>query len=305
MTDSGMRERILAQNNRKNGGDRNGGGVTEFKIGGFSAIAVLLDRQIEALEVVRLAIAKGRAEKSQYKVVKEPAEIKEKDLTGYSTSLTADKDILNYSVAGHGDFKSTLTKKWKVDVLLKNDKIISVQAVADESHTQVDKQNVAKKTYLNVDEAKLVVTVTKVESSNNIDLYELVATSEGSLNGSLDGNRNKGSLKSKLKFNFDGQELEQDLEKIKIAASNLEGFISFTPEKGKENMNTISSGNNVVMVDGFCSSVNGRVNFKSGPLQKDMLLDSENIAVEGMKYKISLAACGHRPAVDYSRLFVW
>lgn len=305
VTDPNTRAKILEQNNKKNGGKN--GPVIEFRIGGFSAVAVLLDRQIEALEVIRLATSKNRTEKSQYKVKQDSSEIKVGELAGYSTILTADKDTLNYSGVDQGDFKASLSKTWKVDVLFKDDKLVSISAVAEKSKTTVDKTNANKKTYLNVEDEKLVVTLKKVESQSNDHLYELVATSEGKLNGSLEGNRNKGSLQSTLKFQFGIQDLEylQGTERSKIAASKLEGSITFTDEKGKENKNVIAAGENEVNLDGLCSYVSGKVNFKSGSLQKNMILDDEKIVVETTKYKVPLAPCGHRPAVDLSRLFVW
>lgn len=299
VTSPDVRNRIIEQNNRKNGGGKKIGASSEFRIGGFSSVAVLMDRQIEALEVIRLATAKERAEKTQYQVgQRQSSEIKE--LNGYSIELTSQNEALNYTT-DRGEFKTTLAKKWKVDVFSKDDKVVSIKAVADKSITITDKLKAAKKSFLNVYENKIELNMKKIEAQTGGDLYEVVVTSDGNLIGTLDDNRNKAVIKSEIKFKIDGR----DLDGASIKVLDLEGFIVVTPEQGKETKSTINNASNTVNAEGSCNYVSGKIKFKSGDAEKQMILDDKKIIVEGSKYQISLAECSRRPTIDYTRLFIW
>ncbi|MGZ3772008.1 MAG: hypothetical protein ACXVCP_17410 [Bdellovibrio sp.] len=301
VTDNDTRNKILEQQDYKKGGGKGPSG--EFKIGGYSAVAVLMERQIEALEIIRLATSQERSEKTQYKVG--AAQTSQENQTGvknYSLEVTSNKEPLNYSV-NSDEFKTSLSKLWKVDVASKDNKIISIKAVAEKSETKVDKLKVDKKTSLNVNEDKIEIAMIKAEAAaqSDAELYELTVTSEGHFDGSLDDNRSKGDIKSSLKFKIDGR----DLENGKIKASEIDAVISVTPESGKESVNTIKGANNLVVADGLCSSISGKIKFKSGNAEKTMDLDDQKVLVETTKYQVPLAECSHRPTVDISRLFIW
>jgi len=292
VTDPNTRAKIEAKNARKSGKQTAGAG--EFRIGGYSGVAVLADRTIEALEVVRLATAVDKAEKSQYKVSEKTAL---KDGEGYTVTLSAANNALQYDVAGV-EYKSTLSKKWEVTVKTVENKIQSVTAKVQNSKTSIDRITQGKgKTFLNVYESEIQLSLAAREGS---DLYDISLTSKGNVNGKLNDASNNGAVESTVKFVVDGTSLESG----KANVTNFDGKFVFT-KKDSDKPNTSSAkGEFTVDLDGFCHTAQGKLTM-GGANPKNMVLSKTEIVVEGTKYKVNTATCGKSPTVDFSRLFVW
>ncbi|KHD88163.1 MAG: hypothetical protein OM95_10350 [Bdellovibrio sp. ArHS] len=289
VTDKDTRAKIQAQNARKTGKPVAGG--ADFKIGGYSGSALLADRAIEALEVIRLATSEEKTEKSQYKVSEKTAL---KDGEGYSVVLNAANDVLSYDVDGV-EYKSTLSKRWNVTVSTAAGKIQSVTAVAEKAKTTIDKEKGV--TFLNVAENEIKLVLAAVEGS---DSYKVSLESKGSVNGRLNKAANTGSMDTSVSFLVDGAGLESG----KATLTKFDGKFVFTKKDTTKPNTSSAKGELTVDLEGFCHTAQGKLTL-GGSNPKNMILSKTGIVVEGTKFKMTTATCGKSPTVDFSRLFVW
>ncbi|WP_373997683.1 hypothetical protein [Bdellovibrio bacteriovorus] len=289
VTDKNTRAKIQAQNARKSGKPGASGG--EFRIGGYSGVAVLADKAIEVLDVVRLATSEDKTIKSQYKVSDRVAL---KDGEGYTVTLNAANDLISYDVAGV-EYKSTLNKKWNVTVKTAENKIQSLTATVANSKTVIDKEKGV--TFLNVFENDMKLTLTAIEGS---DSYQASLVSKGTVNGRLNKAANTGSMETVLSFEVDAAGLESG----KASITKFDGKFVFT-KKDEERANTSTAkGELNITLDPFCSTAEGKL-VLGGSKPKNMILTKTEIVVEGTKFKAATATCGESPTVDFSRLFIW
>lgn len=261
----------------------------ELNIDQYQTVAVLLNKQAEAMEVIKLATAKSS--NNLYKLT-------DSDKPELSFYLTADKVFMTY-VRDTQEYKSTISKKWEIKVNKDGDHVVSLIAKAEKAYTKTDRSTSKdKKTYLNMNEPETTVEMKALENSSN--LYQVTVSSAGYFNGSFENVQRKGKMKFALKFNIDGQGLTSN----KVEASGLTGLVTLATDKNElVSATAISSENQTVVIDGSCNFVSGKVALTF--LNKTLNLSENEISDEKAGFKMTLDQCQRRPTLDFSYLLKW
>lgn len=288
VTDSQTRLTIQQKLNRKGGG---GAGTNKaFMLGGFQFASLLMDKQIEAIEMVRLAILADDGTKSgtQRKNKTDSAE-------GYTALISLDSAPLSFTT-DKGQFESKTTKNLNVaftqeagqdawQLKIYNEKGSSSKQV-------VDLKNAGKK-YINFFESTY-----KIEAAaKSLDQKDLVIDLETS--GNLNGTAGVGNYDMKVTILVDKDSLLTESVKIK----KMTGMLNFKAKEGGKVTEVQISGNQLELKpQGLCNVLLGSSVIETDPKKRRVEFTEDAVAISDTKFKWSFAECSRRPTVDLSRL---
>ncbi len=268
-------------------GKAGGGGVSAagLKIGAYATSSVIMEKQIEAVELVQLALGHADATKSLY-AVSDKVTDSEKSQTTLKISST--KDEVNYDNK-LGAFKGKMTKGFNVVI----DNASSAISISGNGlKTSADALNL-KKTFVNLFEnsyeAKLFVDPKDTSKLN------LIVTTSGNFNAGSDKGFKKDDYSLEMTLVLDSASLSEPVVKVLSASAVM--------ELGKDRVE-VSSAGYTVKVEGRCNELVGIGVIESDKFKNKVTFDSSSVAV-GNKWKHGLAQCGHRPTVDIGRLLVY
>lgn len=286
ITDPATRAKIMAQNNKKAGG----GQKKTFKLGGYQVSSLLMDKQIEAIELVRLALQADDGSKSR-------SQIKDKleNANGHTAILSLDAAPLVYTQA-NGDFKVTVNKSLKVSLvqnLTAGDWNLSLTASAPVKQS-LDRSNPTK-LFANLFEKSFEVTANTIEQNE----VKIVLKSSGDLNGLTE---DKSSFKETFEMNvtvlLDKNSLSSDLVKI----NKVVGRMEFKKATGKPFVVEIQGGEQSLKASGFCNTLVGSSVITTDKNAKKIVFTEQQVEIPETFFKAQLVECGKRPTVDLSRL---
>ncbi len=289
ITDKATRDRILEQKNRRGGRQgKPGQAGFKFQFGNYASTVFLLGKVTESAEVLRLALNGGDANKSVYK---KSGYIKSEDGRSSAVTLNAEKVTTAYSTT-RGDFSTTLTKKWDIEIASEDDKVMGLKAVAKKTRTSLDQKNL-EKTFVNLNEDEVVIEVTPKSEG----ILAVKITGSGVVNGRLKNAATRESFKFEAKYTAS---LEQLLEG-KVDIADLDSKLVYLKEGGKE-WNTYLKGDKgfSLELEGLCNTINLTAKIGSTKNPKILKSDKDSIEVEGSNFKSSHAPCGSRPTHDLS-----
>lgn len=290
VVDKNLRADIQAQNAKKAGGK--GGGFqkngNEFSLNDYGLSAFLVERQIEAVELVKLATGSLDATKTQYAVQK----LADNDKGLKQVKITSTKENLEYANED-GAWKIKATKTLNVTYSESNGdlgveiKASGLKLTADST----DKQRF----YVNLTDN--VYELALVPSKENTAVYDLTVNIEGTLGGGKGSGNKNNAVTVKIKMQVEKASLLTSQVKIVSYEANMK-----YPGSNDRTFNSDLKGSDVTMkVEGLCSEVQGTVKASAGPKKTyDVVLGNEQIQIKDLTKK--LATCGKRPTVDLSRL---
>ncbi|MGE5085359.1 MAG: hypothetical protein ACM3MG_03605 [Bacillota bacterium] len=284
VVDEGVRARILEKKNRSKSG-YNG---TDFKIGAYAMSAFLMEKQIEAIELVRLAAGYGDAVKTQYQVSnKSEAAVK----------IESTQDDLEYKNS-NGAFKGKMTKTFEATVSKEAGDLKSLNIKGNDIKSSADSLDKSKN-YLNLREDLYELTLANV--AGNDAAVEINVAITGSINGSLGAKGQTSHFTATLVLKVDKASLATNDVKINSinATSEYEGS-----NAGKKFTTTIAGSNLALQADGLCNKLNGAAAITTDKSKKVVSFDGDVITI-GDRWTNGLATCGKRPTVDLSRLLVY
>ncbi|MBO9665619.1 MAG: hypothetical protein J7501_02250 [Bdellovibrio sp.] len=280
-----VRAKILEKKNRGKGGSFND---TEFKLGSYAMSAFLMEKQVEAIEFVRLAMGEADAKTTQYQVEQvekdgaTSVEIKSSaDELVYATDLGSIKGKMNKTLSAASDANGTLT--------IKGSGLRSMSDVQDKKKFFSNLTNEAYELSAKLGESTQE-TVTLTVKSN--------ATAEGA----------KGEKSKFMRLNI-VTDLTIVVDKASLATSDVkivsvEGKSVYQGNNGRDFTTTISGKNLTLKANGLCNELNGSAAMTSEKFPKSVTFAGEQITI-GDKWKNKLATCGKRPTVDISRLLTY
>ncbi|WP_413942871.1 hypothetical protein [Bdellovibrio sp. HCB-162] len=292
VVDKNLRATIQQQNARKAG---KGGGATQrnpnqFSLTDYGLSAFLIERQIEAVELVKLATGSLDATKTQYALEK----LADNDKGLKQAKITAAKENLEYATED-GAWKTKASKS--LDVThgeLNGDLGVEIKAAGLKYSVDTADKN-KKRFYVNL--VDNVYELALVPSKDNKDAYELVVKIEGSLGGAKGAGNVNNKISMDLAMTIDKASLQTSEVKILSMNSSMK-----YPGSNDRVFNSGVSGANVTMkIEGLCSELIGKVKGSAGPKKTyDVVAGNEQIQIKNEIRK--LVTCGKRPTLDLSRL---
>lgn len=295
VTDSNMRLKIQAQNARKNGGGgRPSGGAGQgkpYQVGSYQVSALLMDKQVEALELVRLAMQIDDGTKSS-------AKLKDKTETanGYSAKISLNSAPLAYNT-DKGDFVTAVNKAFNVIATSEANQEGATLTLTSEgtSKQSLDKKGGAK-TYVNLVEQ--TISVQAGPQGQDAGKMWVRYKSAGGLNGLANSSGFKENFEITLNLEIDKASLASD----EIKVLKMAGELSFLKENGRAFKVTLEGENLKLVAEGLCNSLVGTSQIKSDKNGKKISYSESAVEIAGSNFKMSFAECGKRPTVDLSRL---
>ncbi|MEK2645876.1 hypothetical protein [Bdellovibrio sp. BCCA] len=290
VVDKNLRATIQQQNARKAG---KGGGATQrnpnqFSLTDYGLSAFLIERSIEAVELVKLATGSLDATKTQYALEK----LADSDKGLKQVKITGAKENLEYANE-EGAWKTKAMKSLDgTHGELNGDLGVEIKAAGLKySVDATDK----KRFYVNL--VDNVYELALVPSKNNKDAYELVVKIEGSLGGAKGAGNVNNKISMDLAMTIDKASLQTSEVKILSMNSSMK-----YPGSNDRVFNSGVSGANVTMkIEGLCSELIGKVKGSAGPKKTyDVVAGNEQIQIKNEIRK--LVTCGKRPTLDLSRL---
>ncbi|HEX7675697.1 MAG TPA: hypothetical protein VF412_16090 [Bdellovibrio sp.] len=286
----------LRINSKKGGKTQKNGPGSEFKLGSYSMSAFLMEKQIEAVELIQLATKKQDAIKTEYTVTDLA------DAADGSKQLTigSSKDELNYSSAG-GDWKGKGTKSLNAKITYAADKIQAITISGSNVRSSVDsaanQKTSTNKYYVNLTETSYNLALTAKEDSTVV----IEVNGTGNIAGAAGGKRAVSDF-SEFKISMVVDKASLDTTEVKILSATAQ--IKYKGGNGKDFSTNLSGKNLALNLDGLCNTLVGSSTITSDRNKIAVSFDDKAVKV-GNKWSQELAACGKRPVVDLSRLLVY
>lgn len=257
-----------------------------------SGASYTLDKQVEAMEIIAVALGQFNDTAAQYSVTKaEPKKTDEGQLQEFSiqakTNISFDAKIGGQVAAG----KIQGAKTWNVAVLTTESGIVSIEATAGKSRLSVDMPNGQVKNYVNLGEES---TVVRVKSSAKPGLLDVTVEANGSMSGNILGvGITKDTFSMKLSFNVN----ENFLSSSQIALMQTSGF--FKKSDKLQHLNTRVAANTMSLELGSqCSQLLGQATVNNGT----MTLETDYV-IPSAGRKSPRLPCGQRSVINMISVF--
>lgn len=250
--------------------------------GFFALSAIMVEKEVEAVQLVRLALNLDDVATSGYTVVK--------SATNDTMELTADSKPLQYQTE-QGTFKTTLKQLFKASVPATPADGVLVDIVGTDLKQSVDR--IGQKQYLNWTENAYSLKLS--ESAESTDELKLTLSSQGFFNTLAGSN----SFALRVEMRIDRLSLQSGTVKVIESKNNL------TYMAKRETVIELGGANHEIVNKGECYSLNSESTILTDKAKKKLVYKDSSVEVAGSSFKTSAAACESRPTVDLSRGFVF
>lgn len=290
VTDSKNRQIFQEKFNRKGGQSGGADSNRSFTLGGFQFASLLMDKQIEAIEMVRLAMLVDDGAKSgtQRKNKVDSPE-------GYTALISLDSAPLLFNT-DKGQFESKSSKNLNVAFTQQPGQDSWQLKISSEKGSSpkqvVDLKNAGKK-YINFFESTY-----KIEAeSKSLDQQDIVIDLETS--GNFNGSAGVGNYDLKVSILADKESLLSGTVKIKT----MKGKMTYKPKEGGQVTETeISGAGHELKSQGLCNVLLGSSVIVTDPKKRKVQFTEDMVSISDTKFKWEIAECSRRPTVDLSRL---
>jgi hypothetical protein len=265
-----------------------------FNLENSALASFLIEKQIEAIDLIKVSTGRSDLAKSQYSVSTSDAADKEAADNKKQVNLVSSQDVLDY-VNTDGRWLHKIKKSLAVSYTEKESVLMSLEGKAESSKMSVDAADLGK-TYVNLVEDSYVLKVTAADEK--ADVLQVNVLIEGSLSGAKGTANASNKISINLKMAVDQASLKSS--DVKIISSRAEIFY---PGFNGKTFNLVVEGSNyAVKGDGLCLALTGLAHVSAGPKIKfDMISENDVITASGKNWTKSLATCGKRPTIDLSR----
>lgn len=254
-------------------------------IGFFALSAIMVEKEVEAVQLVRLALGIDDGVASGF------VSDRKRSSEGL-VSFVSDSNSKNYDTE-LGPFKTSVKKAFSATLGEKS----AVTIDAEKFSQSVDRRNV--KNFVNWVENKYDVTLS--ESVANPNEMDLILKSSGTfVLGNTFGISVPVPFDLMVVMRLDRNSLSTGSIKV-LKAENTFSFVN----KGKTTTVKLSGENHEIVSNGKCYSLNGQSTILSDKAQKKIVYTDSSAEVPDSSFKTPAAACESRPTVDLSRAFVF
>lgn len=289
VVDKNLRADIQAANARKAGGSRSQGNSTDFSLRDYGLASLLVERQIEAVELVKLAMGSLEDVQTQYAVEKQSA-----DEQGLEKVLIKNKDPLEFANED-GPWKTVVLKNLEASVKQSEQETLVDVKATGRNKVSIDSLDKDKKRFfVNLIDSSYEL---KLISTKDPSQYQLTVSAKGSIEGA------KGSKNSKSDVDFEISMLidKASLQSSEVIVLSSAAKVNYPGVNGRTFFSEVKASDVKIKVTGLCSEMVGSVTVAAGPKKTFKAeLGQEEIKINQAAKK--LATCGKRPTVDLSRL---
>lgn len=282
-----INKKVIKQNNSNK----------KFQFSAYPMAVLLLEKQIEAVTLLRTALGEnlpaGRTQ-LQDKVESE---------AGYTGRLVWNSSPYNYST-DKGHFKSTIVKALAVNILQQPDENgLLAQLIKEGAET--DRQSQAKyavdksdgsKTYANLFENIYELSLSQDLSDQNI--YNVKLLAKGHLNGASAGSRSSEDFELTLDFQVE----KTSFETTAVRITKTSGTLTFLKERPFSI--SILAKDSVLEVQDRCHRLHAQAEILDQRNPTIVAYKGDEVSVGTSRFKGQKAACGQRPTLDLSLLFL-
>lgn len=267
---------------------KQGGGVSAsgLKIGAYATSSVIMEKQVEALELVQLALGHADVTKSLYTIGDKTTDAEKSQTTFKISSTSEEISYLNFL----GAFKGKMSKGFDV-VIDGNTSAVSISAL--KIKTTADAVEL-KKTFVNIFENSYSANLTV--DAQDASKLNLVVDASGNFNAGSSQGFSKGDYSLQMAIVIEAASLNEPV--VKVISSTAVMVL------GKDKVE-VSSAGYTVKVEGRCNELIGSGVIESDKYKNPVAFDKRTITVGGKRWIKDLAECGHRPTVDVGRLLVF
>ncbi len=279
--------------NRSGGGGRGAMNSSEFYPGSYAFSVFLLQKNIEAVELVTLALGSEDVTKSLYEL--KTGELKD---SVQQLSLEQNNKVHSYRSVD-GEIKAKLNKILNVKV--RGDEAANWVEIKGQSlkasHDLIGK----KKFFVNLFEDSYSLTLQR--DPENSEVLILTLSSKARLEGAKGGRIAKLPVTIDLSLEMDAKSLETS----EVRIISLSSQMTYPNKQATKTFGMQLKGSDLTLKpEGLCPIMKGSVDVKTDPKKPSLKLEIDaNQVVVADKWKKNLPACGSRPAVDLSILGVY
>lgn len=273
------------------------GSKKSFQFSAYPTAVLLLEKQIEAVSLLRVALGEelpaGRAQLVD----------KVEGAAGYTALLKWGSEPFQYST-DKGSFKSTISKSLNAQIFQQpREDGVLVQMTKEGAEN--DRQSQAKytvdkadgsKTYANLFEN--VYELILSQDLQNEDLYLVKLLVKGHLNGALAGSRSSENFEMNLELAVEKNSFET--EEVKIVRSS--GTLTFV--KARPYSVGIAAQGSSLKIQDRCHSLTIQAEILKQRNPTVVAYQDDVVSVGTSKFRGQKAACGQRPTLDLSLLFL-
>ncbi|WP_413581912.1 hypothetical protein [Bdellovibrio sp. HCB288] len=266
-----------------------------FDFGAFSSASVMMEKQIEAIELIQVALGNTDIAKTIYSVTEEKTEEGIKSLI-----VKSSKDELKYSNK-LGDSTSSAEKDFKAFIKvdptgrqLGSNKKTVLMVAGSNNYKNNGPGDAKTRSFMNTFEA-YELTVREVTGDDS--LLSVRIETEGNMLYRAGKGVQKQEFNYDSTFYIDRASLKE--AQVKVIDSRMSLFMGTKYFK-------VKSDGFSVKIDGRCSELAGAALVKmSGNKANEITFGQELIKITNKDWEQKIAACGQRPTVDVMRLLVY
>jgi ATP-dependent Clp protease adapter protein ClpS len=258
-----------------------GGQQGNLRVGFYALSSLMMEKEVEAIQLLRLALNVDDASSAGYKIGASE---------GGALTLTSDSAPKEFNT-DQGSFKTSLRKTYSVSAL--GEKVSVIGSNLNQSVDRLDRKN-----FLNYRENTFSL---QVENSQVVPT-QLVLTLETKSSWVMGEETKKTApenLNVKIVLTVDRDSLKTSVVKILTAQYTM------NIQRARPTTVSLAGENHEVHVNGQCYALTGQATILSDKAQKKIAYADGNVEVLGSSYKASAAECESRPTVDLSRLFIY
>lgn len=289
--DPAMRAKINKKAAKQNSSSK------KFQFSAYPMAVLLLEKQIEAVSLLRTSLGDNLPASRTQLSNKIESE------NGYTGQLVWEPAPLNYNT-DRGGFKSTIKKSLAVEVF-NNPSAENVLVLLKKEGAEQDRQSQAKytvdktdgsKTYANLFENVYELVLSQDPSDQSV--YNIKLLSKGHLNGALAGNKSSENFEMSLEFSVD----KSSFATSEVRITKTSGQLTFV--KDRPYSISIRAQDSVLNVQDRCHGLVAQAEILNQRNPTVVSYLGDEVSVGTSKFKGQKAACGQRPTLDLSLLFL-
>ncbi|WP_413584561.1 hypothetical protein [Bdellovibrio sp. HCB274] len=270
------------------------GNPNAFDFGNFSTASVMMEKQIEAIELLQIVLGNTDVAKTLYTITDMGLEkgIQTYNLKSVKDELAFSNKLGNITGTFEKDIKAYVKTHEKVEKTgYKKNSIVFMGSNIYKSNGAGDPKT---RSFLNTFETyELVVSEFPGDSS----ILNVRISTEGNFNYRAGKGFQKADFNYQSSFIIDRASLKESEVKVYDSTMNL--------DLGTKRVN-VAATDFTVKIDGRCNELIGSANISMGRGKtKEISFDKETIKVTDTDWEQKLATCGQRPTVDVMRLLVY
>lgn len=292
VVDDGTRTKLNARKNRTGAPKKDF--TNDFSLGNYALSGYLVERQIEAVEIVKVAMGTLNGVEKQYRI----DEVKNEGDDLDHLKISSNSSNLQYEAA-NGRWKTRSQRDYEVRFENPENQL-KFRVSAKDLKTYSDALD-KEKHFVNMLESSYTLSVGPVDGDEAERLIEVLVKSNGLIKGAKGQGIRNHAVTLDIKMIIEQESLLSGDVRI------LETTAQMTyPGSGGRTFNSKVSGENLTLqAEANCHKMTGQLTGEAGPKTKFFVSINEKALSINNSWTKDLAACGERPAVDYGRLLIY